>query len=309
MPEITLPNGARISLRESGPSDGPSVVFVHGILVDGRLWDDVAAPLAAAGARVIQPDWPLGAHRTPMPRDADLTPPGLAKLVADTLAALDLEDVTLVANDTGGAISQLVVTRHPERIGRLVLTSCDAFDNFLPKDFVPLKLAGGYVPGFLKLAGMSLRSHALQRSRLGFGLVVKRHRTDLYDAWMEAGRSSAGVRRDAAKVLRGISSRYTKDAAEKLPGFTKPALIAWAREDKIFPVAHGQRLADLLPDSRLELIDDAYSFVPLDRPAEVAELTAEFLGLRLASGAGRGGSSTSPPPPANSSSAAPAVSK
>jgi pimeloyl-ACP methyl ester carboxylesterase len=306
MPEITLPQG-RIHVRESGPADGPPVVFVHGLFVDSRLWDDAVTLLAAAGARCIQPDWPLGAHRTPMSADADLSPHGLAKLVDDVLAAMDLQDVTLVGNDTGGAIAQMVVTRHPQRIGRLVLTSCDAFDNFLPMDFRPLQLLGGYVPGFLRVAGFTQRSHRLQRSRIGFGLVVKRHRHDLYDAWLGAGRASKGVRRDLARILRGIRTRYTNEAAEKLGSFNRPALVVWTTEDPVFPVEHARRLSALLPDARLELIDDAYSFVPLDRPDAVAELTAEFLGLRA--GSGRGGSNTSPPPPANSSSAAPAVSK
>jgi pimeloyl-ACP methyl ester carboxylesterase len=66
---------------------------------------------------------------------ADLTPPGVARLLADFLAALDLRDVTLVGNDTGGAICQILIARHPERIGRLVLTNCDAYEEFFPKLF------------------------------------------------------------------------------------------------------------------------------------------------------------------------------
>ena len=134
MPEISLPQGT-IHYRDEG--SGPTLVFIHGALVDGRLWDPVVERLAGR-ARCIVPDLPLGSHRTAMRPDADLSPHGLAQLIAGVLDALDLHDVTLIGNDTGGALCQLVVARHPERVGRLVLTDCDAFENFPPKAFLGL---------------------------------------------------------------------------------------------------------------------------------------------------------------------------
>ena len=149
MPEITLPQGT-IHYRDAG--EGPPVVFLHGLLVDGELWRKVT-PLLQGDARCIVPDLPLGSHRIAMNADADLTPAGVARLVGDLLAALDLEDVTLVGNDTGGAISQLVALDHGERVGRLVLTNCDCFEVFPPKEFVPMvKAARG--------AGRALRRRA-----------------------------------------------------------------------------------------------------------------------------------------------------
>jgi pimeloyl-ACP methyl ester carboxylesterase len=142
MPEIMLPQGT-ISYRDTG--EGPPVVFVHGLLVDGTLWRKVT-PLLDGAARSIAPDLPLGSHRTPMNADADVTPHGVARLVGDFLAALDLEDVTLVGNDTGGLISQLVALDHGERVGRLVLTNCDCFEVFPPKEFVPM-VKSARVPG------------------------------------------------------------------------------------------------------------------------------------------------------------------
>src|SRR4051794_22027636 len=112
---LQLPQGP-VRVRDEG--EGPPIVFIHGLLVDGRLWDDVV-PLLSTHARCIVPDLPLGSHHTALRPDADLTPHGLAKLIADLLAAMDLTDVTLVGNDTGGGLCQIVVTRHPERIGRL----------------------------------------------------------------------------------------------------------------------------------------------------------------------------------------------
>jgi pimeloyl-ACP methyl ester carboxylesterase len=298
MPETTLqlPQG-QVRVRESG--EGPPIVFIHGLLVDGRLWDDVAAELSTSH-RCILPDLPLGSHRTAMRPDADLTPYGLARLIADVLDELDLHDVTLVANDTGGALSQLVVTRHPERIGRLVLTPCDAFDNFLPPMLRPMQYAGGYVPGALALISQTMRSDALLRGPLGFGPLVMRHRPELYRAWVEPVRTDSGVRRDLKKVFRGIRPRYTLEAAEKLPAFDKPVLIAWADGEKLFPRAHAERLAQLLPDARLETVADSRTFVPLDQPGSLAGLVAGFVD---------GARSTNPPTPANSSSTPPAVSK
>src|SRR5437588_8574893 len=118
---IELSQG-RIHYRDHG--SGPAVVFVHGLLVNGLLWRNVASALQAQ-CRCIVPDWPIGSHSEPLRDGADASPHGVARLIAEFLEALSLEDVTLVANDTGGAISQLLITERPERIGRVVLTNCD----------------------------------------------------------------------------------------------------------------------------------------------------------------------------------------
>ena len=296
MPETTvqLPQGP-VRVRDSG-GDGPAIVFIHGLLVDGRLWDDVT-PRLSESARCIVPDLPLGSHHVALKPDADLTPYGLARLIADLLAALDLQDVTLVANDTGGGLSQILVTRHPERVGRLVLTPCDAFDNFPPKMFRPLQYLGGYVPGAIALIAQTMRSQGLAKSQLGFGPLVLNHRPELYVSWLEPARRDRGVRRDLRKVLRGIRPRYTLEAAEKLPRFDRPTLIAWADRDRFFPREHADRLAALLPDAQLEIIENSRTFVSLDQPSRLADLVAGFAGC-----------STSPPTPASSSSTAPPVS-
>ena len=110
--------------------DGPPVVFLHGVLMNGTLWDDIVDPLCDR-YRCIVPELPFGAHRTPMPDDADLRLESLVKMVADFLAELDLHDVTLVCNDWGGV--QLVVSPGgADRVANLVLVSCEAFDNYPP---------------------------------------------------------------------------------------------------------------------------------------------------------------------------------
>ena len=129
MPEIELSAGT-IEYEDTG-GDGPAIVLLAGLLMDASLWDDVVARLPG-DRRCVAPTLPLGAHRHPMRSDADLSPRGIARLVSEFLERLDLDDVTLVGNDTGGAIVQLIVGERPARIGRIVLVSCDAFDNFPP---------------------------------------------------------------------------------------------------------------------------------------------------------------------------------
>ena len=152
MKETSIPQGT-IRYREKGT--GEPVVLVHGLLNNGLLWREVADELAK-DFRVISPDWPLGSQELPMKAGTDLSPPGLAAIVAAFIEALDLHDVTLVGNDTGGAICQLVVVHHPERVGRLVLTPCDAYENFLPPMFRPLQSLAR-VPGAVWLIAQSLR--------------------------------------------------------------------------------------------------------------------------------------------------------
>jgi len=198
---VTLPQGT-IHYRESG--EGPPIVFVHGLLVDGRLWRKVT-PLLEDNFRCIVPELPLGSHPQPMNPDADLSPPGLARIVAGFLEALDLEDVTLVGNDTGGAISQITAANHPERIGRLVLTNCDAFENFLPPAFRPMQWAAR-VPPVLNGLLQGMRLAPMRRLPIAYGWLIKR---DLASAptreWVDPFLSDRDIRRDTAKVLRGIN--------------------------------------------------------------------------------------------------------
>ncbi len=275
MTALSLPQGT-IHVRDTGNPGGPPVVFVHGLLVDGTLWRKVV-PRLEGELRCIWPDWPLGSHRTPMAPQADLSPRGVAHLIADALAAMDLEGVTLVGNDTGGAICQLVATERPERLARLVLTDCDAFDNFLPPLFRGLQVAAR-VPGALNALVQPLRVRALRRLPIAYGMVTKRPIDHaVTDAWLRPFLQQRAVRRDTGKLLRGISRRDTLAAAERLRRFDHPALLAWAREDRAFPVAHAHRLAGLLPDARVEEIEDSLTFVPEDQPERLADAIARFV--------------------------------
>lgn len=271
---VELPQGT-IHYRERG--SGPPIVFVHGLLVNGDLWRKVV-PRLASRFRCITPDLPLGSHETPMRPDADVSVPGVVRLIADFLAALDLEDVTLVANDTGGALSQMVVTEYPDRIARLVLTPCDAYDNFLPPLFRPLQMLAR-VPALLYAATQPLRVHALRRLPFAFGWLAKRPiEREYMDGYLGPFFRDRGVRRDCVNVLRTISTRYTQRAAERFGSFRRPVLIAWASEDRLFPVGDARRLAAAFPNATLELIGDSYTFVSEDRPDALAPLIARFVG-------------------------------
>jgi pimeloyl-ACP methyl ester carboxylesterase len=277
--EIALSQGT-IRYRDTG--SGPAIVFAHGLLVDGKLWRRVT-PLLDDRFRCIVPDLSLGSHREPMKPDADLTPPGVARILADFMSALDLDDVTLVGNDTGGAISQLVATRHPERLGRLVLTPCDAYENFLPPFFRPLQYAAK-VPGLLTAVMQPTRIRAVQRSPLGFGLLISPEAIDpeVLDSWVRPYLENAGVRRDTIKFLKAISNRYTLEAAERLRDVDRPTLIAWAPEDRFFKFRYAERLADAIPNARLVRIENSRTFVSEDQPERLAEEIAAFVGEKSA---------------------------
>ena len=271
MPEIALPQGT-IRYRDDG--EGPPIVFVHGALVDGRVWEPVVDRLVPV-ARCVVPDLPLGSHRLPMRPDADLSPTGLAQLIADLLDALDLSDVTLVGNDTGGALCQFVVTRHPERIARLVLTDCDAFDNFPPKMFRGLVL--GARARLLTAAMQPMRLAALRRLPIAYGTLSKRPLPDdLLASWVEPFLTDGGIRRDTRRALAGVDRTLLLDNTARLVEFDRPVLLAWAPEDPFFPLDHARRLAAIFPDARLVEVPDSRTLVSRDQPERLAELIREF---------------------------------
>jgi pimeloyl-ACP methyl ester carboxylesterase len=272
MPEITLPQGT-ISYRDTG--EGPPVVFVHGLLVDGSLWRKVT-PLLDGSARSIVPDLPLGSHRTPMNAEADVSPHGVARLVGDFLAALGLEDVTLVGNDTGGLISQLVALDHGERVGRLVLTNCDCFEVFPPKEFVPM-VKSARVPGAVRAALQPMRSAAARRTMLAYGGLAREIPDEVTAAWTEPARTDAAIRGDLIRFMKAVDKSIAVEAATRLPQLKVPSLVAWAQDDRFFPRELGERLAQTLPNSRLEPVADSRTFVSEDQPEALAELIRGFV--------------------------------
>ena len=273
---VELPRGT-VEYHDVGSGD--PVLFVHGAFVNGDLWRDVAGPLSATH-RCLVPTLPLGGHRVPVDADADLTPTGLVDLLAAFLDALEVERVTLVGNDTGGALCQVFLATYPERVERLVLTNCDAFERFPPLAARPFTL-GAQVPGLVGLFGRSLGAGTVRR--LAFRLLAKHPiEDDVLAGYVDALGRDPGVRRDLRKALLGVAPRYTLDAAETFESFDRPVLLVWAPEDPIFPLADAERLAAAFPDARLERVADAYALVPEDRPGRLVELLTGFLASELA---------------------------
>jgi len=265
-----IPQGS-IAYRDLG--QGEPLLFVHGLLVDGRLWDGVAERLRG-DFRCIVPDWPMGSHRTPMRPDADLTPPGMAELVIAFMDALGLERATIVGNDSGGAVSQILAAAHPERVERLVLTNCDSFEHFPPFPF-SLMPPLARLPGGMTALALPFRIGAIRRAT--YGLLAKHPiAPELVDSWL-APIAGEGVRRDTRKFTAAANQRHTLEAAERLRTFERPLRFAWGSDDRFFKPDHAERLAAIVPDARIEWVADAGTFVPLDQPARVAELIAGFV--------------------------------
>jgi pimeloyl-ACP methyl ester carboxylesterase len=253
---------------------GPVLVLLHGLMMDSSLWDETIAALSA-DHRCIAPTLPFGAHRLATHPDADLSLPGLARLVAEFLDRLDLRDVTLVGNDTGGALVQLIDSA---RVARLVLASCDAFDNFPPGlTGRTLALTGKLTPTLFGLFMQQMRLRPVRRLPIAFGWLTKRG--DAATArWMKPVLTRPEIRRDTVRMLRATMADTTimSRAAERLAGIDWPALVVWASEDRVMPPAHGRRLAELLPQGQLVEIDDSYTLIPLDQPDQLAQAIRKF---------------------------------
>lgn len=272
MPAVTL-NAGTIHYETAGPSDGRPVVFIHGYWMGASLWSRLSERLAARGFSCLAPTWPLGAHTEAMRVDTELTMEGIARMVAELLDTLALEEVVLVGNDTGGAIAQLVAVGAPERLGALVLTSCDAFEHFPPPILKPLIAAAKAGPAW-DLAIQPLRTRS-GRNR-GFGPLAHADIDKLVAAWVKPALTNRKVRNDLRRFTASLNGDTTTRAAAQLPHFTKPALIAWSADDAFFPLKDGRRLAQALPNSRLEVIEDARTFSMIDQPDRLAELIADL---------------------------------
>lgn len=273
--QIELSAGT-IEYEDTG-GEGRAIVLLGGLMMDASLWEQVIAGLSP-DRRCVAPTLPLGAHRHAMNADADLSPHGLARLVAEFLDRLDLDDVTLVGNDTGGALVQLLACDAATRVGRIVLVSCDAFDNFPPgRTGQTLVLTGKLSPTMFGLFMQQMRLRPVRRLPVAFGWLTMRG--DAATArWIKPALKQREIRRDTVRVLRGIAAQrhLMLDAAERLPSFERPALVVWASQDRVMPPEHGHRLAELLPQGRLVEIPESYTLIPLDQPAPLVQAIQQF---------------------------------
>jgi pimeloyl-ACP methyl ester carboxylesterase len=271
--EISLPQG---TVRYSDQGTGPTLVFIHGLLANSQLWSPVIAHLDSH-FRCLAPDLPLGAHEIPLNTHVDLSPRGVAQLIADFLAALDLHEVTLIGNDTGGALCQLVIAHHPKRISRLVLTNCDAFEQFFPPLVSPFHY-GAQILGiqFANLLASLLRARWAQRLFMAVLTHCRLSEAEL-DAFFHPLLQQSFVRRDMTSFLQAVSNRWTLEAAETFSRFLHPVLLVWGKDDPFFSRHLAVRLQQAFPDARLIQLSHARAFVPLDQPEALAQHILEFV--------------------------------
>lgn len=261
---------------------GAPIVFVHGVWATGGLWDPVVA-LLARRFRCVVPTLPLGVHKTASPANVDHSPLALAKVLSALFEALDLRDVTLVGNDTGGALAQLVVANFPERVGRVVLTNCDAYDVFPPKRLLPVYRAARS----RALWWLFAQATRLPRIRRRFWSLVAHAAPDrrLLDMLFDRFADRANVREDLRLTLCAVSPAITQDAARAFASYDRDVLILWGADDYFFPVSLARRLAADFPRATLKIVPDARLFVPTDAPNVTASEIAAF--ATRASEAGR----------------------
>jgi pimeloyl-ACP methyl ester carboxylesterase len=274
-PEVPMPtvdlDDVTIRYESVGPDTGRPVVFVHGYAMGGSLWGELSTRLARRGLRCLAPTWPLGAHDVPLRPGADHTLLGVAATVAAFLDALDLSDVVLVGNDTGGLVSQLVAVHHGERLGALVLTSCDAFEHFPPPVLRPLMLAARS-PRTFRAAVWALRFAAARRR--AFGDLAHADLEHLTSTWVRPVLEDPRVAEDLRLLTGSLERETSVEVGARLGEFGKPALIAWSADDAFFPIEDAHRLAASLSRAELRIIEGARTFSMVDQPDALAEAVA-----------------------------------
>jgi len=283
VPELELTAGV-IDYEDTGGA-GPVLVLLGGLVMDGSVWEPLV-DLLREDHRCIVPTLPLGSHRRPMRRDADLTLEGFGGMVGELLERLDHNDVTLVQNDHAAALA-LAATR-PARVARLVISSCEAFENYPPGLPGKNMRLTAFLPGGIYLAMQAMRLRRLRRLPIALGWMSKRPLPDeLVDRWLAPPQRVRGVRRDLARYSRGARRRDMLALCERLSAFERPVLVVWTPEDRVQRPEHGRRLAQLFRDARLIEIEDSYTLIMRDQPQLFAGAIREFVGETPHAGSAR----------------------
>jgi len=275
MAEVELSAGT-VEYGDTG-GVGPALVMLPGLGMDGRLWHGPIEQLRDE-YRCLTPVLPFGAHRQPMRPDADLSLVGVGRIVSDFLAALDLRDAVLCFNDWGGA-QTMIADGGMDRVGRLVLVSCETEGNYPPGLAGNAAWLSAKLPGGLSIMRRTLATPWLRRLPMVYGQMSKRGiPEELMQSWLEP-LARPEIRRDLAKyagdAMRG--KKAIRAATPALASFERPVLVVWDREGKMMPNAEGRKLADSFPDARFVELPDCFTLVPLDQPLALAREIREFL--------------------------------
>jgi pimeloyl-ACP methyl ester carboxylesterase len=274
MPEVEVTAGP-IEYEDTGGED-PVLVFVPGLAMDGRQWGAVSEELRGE-FRCLAPTLPMGAHRRPMRADADLSLGGMGRIVTEFLAALELREVTLCFNDWCGA-QVMIAGGGVERVGRLVLVSCETAGNYPPGLAGHAAWLSAKLPGGVALMRRTLLAPRLRQLPFIFGQMTKRGVPDqLMREWLEPLKR-AEIRRDfrryAGDAMRG--KRELERANGALRSFERPVLVVWDREGRMMPNERGRHLADSFPDATYVELDDCYTLIPFDQPHALSQLIRDF---------------------------------
>jgi pimeloyl-ACP methyl ester carboxylesterase len=261
----------------TSPASGhePTLVFFAGALANHDLWRDVI-PALGDRYRCITIDLPLGAHPWPLSPGADRSATSLARLLLDCLDLLEVEDATVVANDTAGGLLLLsLATGHPalRRVGRLVLTNCENYDQFPPDK---LKKASAVARALPRLARAALRLSA-GRGKAIASVTVRGLDQQQTESFFGPVRRDRRVADDLVAAMAGFRPQLLIEAAAAIPRFDRPVLLIWGEECEFFPMTGAQRLAADFPHATLVSVPGARTWVPVDNPAAVADAIGAFV--------------------------------
>ena len=252
----------------------PTLVFLHGLTMDRRVWTKVVDVLSA-DFRCIAPTLPEGGHEVPTRPDFDLSPSSLVALIGEFLDRLDLEAPILVENDSGRA--QEFAARHPARLGGLVVASCETAGNFPPGLAGKMAVAAAKMPGAVWMQAQMLRMKALRHSSIAFGRMSSKGVDDeLLRSCLRPLQTSPAIRRDFVDYLSKVEGDEMDVAVEGLRSLGCPALVVWGAEDRFMPESTGRALAEAIPDARFELVPGSGTLIPLDQPERLADAIARF---------------------------------
>jgi pimeloyl-ACP methyl ester carboxylesterase len=265
--QVRTRSGPASYVDTGGP--GRPALFVHGVGTSSYLWRHVIEELDGQ-RRCVAVDLPLHG-KTPAAADQDFTLPGLARFVADCCDALELTEVDLVANDTGGAVSQVFAAGHPERLHTLTLTNCEAHDNVPPKALLPAVLLAR-MGLYARIAPRLARDIPRARKRI-FGLSyqdITRLPEDIVRAWVEPQLGTAEAARQSQRLLTSLHARDLLAVEPALARLQVPTLIVWGTKDIFFRRKWAYWLRDTIPGAtEVVEIDGGRLFFPDERAAEL----------------------------------------
>jgi pimeloyl-ACP methyl ester carboxylesterase len=264
--QVQTRSGPASYIDTGGP--GRPALFVHGVGSSSYLWRHVIDQLDGQ-RRCVAFDLPLHG-RTPAAADQDFSLPGLARFLADGCDALELTDLDVVANDTGGAITQLFVAGHAERLHTLTLTNCEAHDNVPPKMLLPAVLLARM--GLLApLSSRLARDIPRARKRL-FGSVYQDIASlpeDIARAWLEP-MTTVESARQGERLLTSLRARDLLAIEPALGRLQVPTLIVWGTGDTAFRLKWAYWLRDTIPGAtEVVEINEGRLFFPDERAGEL----------------------------------------